>query len=120
MTSPIHIDHSKLDDLRALERPGNEGFLAKIATVFIDDAGRRVEAMQLGVRSQDPAAVQMACHALKGSSSYLGATNLAELCRVMEERADQGNLGGGAEAVGEIQNELATVSALLNEAMDKA
>lgn len=116
----IHVDHSKLDDLRALDRPGNEGFLVRIATVFLDDAGRRVEVLEKGLEEQDAGSIQMAAHALKGSCSYLGATQLAELCRVMEEQAEKGDLGGGSEAVARIRDELATVSAVLTEEMKKA
>ncbi len=120
MSAVVHIDHSKLDDLRALDRPGHEGFLARIATVFLDDAGRRVDAMEKGLEEQDAGSIQMAAHALKGSCSYLGATQLAELCRVMEERAEEGDLDGGSEAVTKIRDELATVSAVLTEEMKKA
>lgn len=120
MSAVVHVDHSKLDDLRALDRPGNEGFLTRIATVFLDDARRRVEAIEKGVEQQDAGAVQMPAHALKGSCSYLGATQLAELCRAIEERAEQGNLEGCSEAVARIRDELTTVSALLTEEMKKA
>jgi HPt (histidine-containing phosphotransfer) domain-containing protein len=120
LSAVVHVDHSKLDDLRALDRPGNEGFLVRIATVFLDDAGRRVEAIEKGIEEQDAAAVQMAAHALKGSCSYLGATQLAELCRVTEERAEEGDLEGGGEALAKIRDELATVSAVLTEEMKKA
>lgn len=119
MSAVVHVDHSKLDDLRALDRPGNEGFLIRIATVFMDDAGRRVDAIDKGIQEQDAGSIQMAAHALKGSCSYLGATQLAELCRDMEERAEQGDLEGGSEAVAGIRDELATVSAVLTEEMKK-
>ena len=98
MSAVVHVDHSKLDELRALDRPGNEGFLARIATVFLDDAERRVQAMDKGLEEQDGSSIQMAAHALKGSCSYFGATQLAEMCRTMEERAEKGDLDGGNEA----------------------
>ncbi|HEX2148817.1 MAG TPA: Hpt domain-containing protein [Actinomycetota bacterium] len=119
MTGPVHVDRSKLDDLRALDRPGHEGFLARIATVFLDDADRRLEQMDRALESSDPEAVVMAAHTLKGSCSYLGAVRLAELCRAFEERADKGNLEAGTEAAEEIRRELATVKAVLTEEMNK-
>lgn len=120
MSAVVHVDRSKLDDLRALDRPGNEGFLTRIATVFLNDAGKRVEAIEKGLEEQDAGSIQMAAHALKGSCSYLGATRLAELCRVMEERAERGDLSGGAEEAGRIRDELETVSVVLTEEMSKA
>jgi HPt (histidine-containing phosphotransfer) domain-containing protein len=88
--------------------------------VFLDDAKRRVDAIEKGLEEQDGGSIQMAAHALKGSCSYLGATQLAELCRVMEVRAEEGDLDGGGEAVAQIREELATVSAVLTEEMKKA
>lgn len=119
MTFPDHIDMNKLEDLRALDRPGHEGFLTKIGTAFLNDAHRRVAEMAHGIEAQDPQRVDMAAHALKGSCAYLGATRLAELCRALEEKAEAGDLGGGEAAVDEIRRELDTVSALLTEEMKK-
>jgi HPt (histidine-containing phosphotransfer) domain-containing protein len=116
----VHVDLAKIDDLRALDRPGHEGFLKKIGTVFLDDAQRRLDEIDTALAANDAPAVVMASHALKGSCAYLGATRLAELCRAMEERADRGDLDGGAEAASEIKKELATVTALLTEEMEKA
>jgi HPt (histidine-containing phosphotransfer) domain-containing protein len=119
VTSADHVDRTKLEDLRALDRPGHQGFLTKIGTVFLDDAGRRVSEMASGLEAGDAPRVAMAAHALKGSCAYLGATRLAELCRALEERAEAGDLGDGEAVVDEIRGELETVSALLTEEMQK-
>ena len=116
----VHVDQAKLDDLRALDRPGQEGFLKKIGTVFLDDAKRRLEEMDSALAANDAPALVMASHALKGSCAYLGATRLAEMCRALEERADSGDLDGGADATAAIKKELATVSELLTKEMEKA
>ncbi|CAN5790733.1 hypothetical protein BH23ACT12_BH23ACT12_20330 [soil metagenome] len=119
MTSSVHVDTTKLGDLRALDRPGRERFLTKIGTVFLSDAHRRVDEMAAGLKSEDTPKVVMAAHALKGSCSYLGATRLAELCRALEQQAEAGDFGGGDVAVDEIRRELDTVSALLTEEMKR-
>lgn len=115
-----HVDLAKLDDLRALDRPGNEGFLKKIATVFLNDAEVRLTEIDRALNAGESEAVVMAAHALKGSCSYLGASQLGELCRALEMKADQGDLEGGKHALEEIRTELAAVSAVLNEEMNKA
>ncbi len=114
-----HVDLAKLEELRALQRPGQEGFLKKIATVFLNDAQVRVAEIERAVQANEAEAVVMAAHALKGSCSYLGAHGLGELCRALELQAQGGELQGGSRAVEEIRNELTAVSAILTDEMAK-
>lgn len=112
-----HVDLAKLEELRALQRPGQEGFLNKIATVFLNDAQVRVAEIERAVQGNEAEAVVMAAHALKGSCSYLGAQRLGDLCSALEVQAESGELEGGGRAVEEIKNELTTVSAILTDEM---
>ncbi len=116
----VHVDLAKLDELRALDRRGHEGFLKKIGTIFLRDAQVRLTEIERAMNAREAGAVVMAAHALKGSCSYLGALRLGELCRDMEMKADQGDLESGSRAVEEIRSELAAVSAVLTEEMNKA
>jgi HPt (histidine-containing phosphotransfer) domain-containing protein len=106
-----HFDPSKLDDLRALERPGNEGFLVRILAAYLADAERRVKDIENGLEAGDLPAVGMAAHTLKGSSAYVGAVHLAELLKALEEAS----LAGRApkSLVDEIEAELASIAELL-------
>lgn len=85
-----HFDPAKLDDLRALERPGNEGFFARILNTFLTDASRRLCDIGKGLEEGDYPAVVMAAHTLKGSCSYVGAVRLAGQMRMLEEAAQTG------------------------------
>ncbi|HEX2053009.1 MAG TPA: Hpt domain-containing protein [Actinomycetota bacterium] len=110
------IDEAELTDLRALERPGNEGFAARIVGVFLRDATKRVADIGEALASDDPAAVAMAAHALKGSCAYVGADRLARLCGTMEELAEGGQLDRGLES--QIRRELDEVSAVLKKVVE--
>ena len=115
---PGHFDPAKLDDLRALERPGNEGFFARILNTFLTDAARRLEDIGKGVEEGDYQAVVMAAHTLKGSCSYVGAVRLAGQMKALEEAAQSGPPPEGL--VGEIRSELESLRRLLVEESGRA
>lgn len=106
-----HFDPSKLDDLRALERPGSEGFFVRILTAYLADAKRRVKEIEDGLEAGDLPAAGMAAHTLKGSSAYVGAVHLAELLKALEEACQSGRTPDNG--VDEIEAELASVAELL-------
>lgn len=109
-----HIDPAKLASLRELDRPGNEGFFARIVGVFLNDARKRLQEMEAAVGSSDTASLTMSAHALKGGCAYLGADRLAELCLSLESKGQQGTLDGAPAILEEIHREVAEVTALLS------
>lgn len=109
-----HIDPAKLASLRELERPGNEGFFARILGVFLDDAQKRLADMAAGLASSDAGALAMAAHSLKGGCAYVGADRLAELCSNLESVAERSLLDAGRTLLEEIRLEVAEVSAILS------
>lgn len=109
-----HSDPAKLASLRELERPGNEGFFARILGVFLVDAQKRLADMTAGLAASDADAVAMAAHALKGGCAYVGADRLAELCSNLESVAKQELLDAGRTLLDEIRPEVAEVSAILS------
>ena len=57
----------------------------------------------------DAEALRAAAHALKGSSSGLGASGLAELCRRLEMRASVLSVPEAVRLVAELETEFARV-----------
>lgn len=112
----VHVDQEKLDDLRALERPGKEGFLARILGVFLTDARKRVDEISRATEEGEPEALAMAAHALKSSAYYVGAHRLAEMCRQVEELAEHGVVA--PEPAMDLRQELDAVSAILSREVD--
>ncbi|HEX2178349.1 MAG TPA: Hpt domain-containing protein [Actinomycetota bacterium] len=113
-----HFDPAKLDDLRALERPGNEGFFARIINTFLTDASRRLCDIREGLKEGDYSAVVMAAHTLKGSCSYVGAVRLAGQMRALEEAAHTGPPPEGL--VDDIRAELESLRTLLAQEIEPA
>ena len=84
------LDHRALDQIRALERPGAPSMLGKVIEVYLTTTPRLLTAMRTGMEERDSEAVRQAAHSLKSASANLGATELAELCRVIEGQARAG------------------------------
>ena len=76
--------------------------------------------MTLAVADDDADAVRFASHKLKSSSAALGGLQLAELCRVLEERSSAGDLVGAKPEVTAIAGLCERVIEALLEASRKA
>lgn len=59
----------------------------------------------------------MAAHTLKGGCWYVGAKRLAELCELLEESAEAGDLTDVDAGVVGIENELVAVRAAIERAL---
>ena len=88
----------------------------RITTAFLTDAPVKINALREALAESDYEAVSMAAHNLKGGCWYVGAARLAELCALLEDDAESGNLSDAAASVSGIETELEA----LREAMAKA
>jgi two-component system sensor histidine kinase/response regulator len=57
---------------------------AKVARLFLDDSSRRLSLLRQAVQADDAVAVKAQAHALRGSSTSIGATQLAEALGALE------------------------------------
>jgi HPt (histidine-containing phosphotransfer) domain-containing protein len=80
-----------LGRIRALHRPGGPNLFAKVVGLYVASSLALTETMRLAAASQDAAGIRQAAHALKSSSANVGAMAFADLCREVEQAADNGN-----------------------------
>lgn len=78
----IHLDHTVLNALQEVM----EDEYPVLLDTFVCDSAERVRVLH---KSRDSIQLVAAAHSLKGSSSNMGATRLAELCHQLELRAAQ-------------------------------
>jgi HPt (histidine-containing phosphotransfer) domain-containing protein len=64
--------------------------LGKVIQVYLTTTPQLLTAMRQGVEQRDREAVRKAAHSLKSASANNGATELAEMCRVLEGQARAG------------------------------
>ncbi|VVO77744.1 hypothetical protein PS838_01634 [Pseudomonas fluorescens] len=100
-----HLDR---DVLSALQEVMEDGYPDLLET-FLADAEERLKLLR---RADNTDQLGAAAHSLKGSSSNMGATRLAELCHDLEQRAKHKSLEGIEALVGEIDGEFTLVRPL--------
>jgi HPt (histidine-containing phosphotransfer) domain-containing protein len=110
------VDPDTLSRLKALEADGLQGFLAGLARDFDEGFAERLGEMEAAVRSGDSAALRRAAHNLKGSSGILGARGMAELCRRLEDLAEEGRMAGAEGWLARLEREHEAVMSVLRAA----
>jgi HPt (histidine-containing phosphotransfer) domain-containing protein len=113
MIATAHLDGNILDELRVIMGDDFAGLLQ----TFIQDSTQRVAAVEREFAAGDAVGLRAAAHSFKGSSSNLGAHQLAHLCRQIEDLALAGDLGACATPVGELSAEFDAVKRELDGLM---
>jgi signal transduction histidine kinase/DNA-binding response OmpR family regulator len=106
------LDRTILDGLRELREPGQPDPLRELIELFLRDARPRLTRMDEAAAGGSFAALTADAHALKGSSSNLGARRLAQLCATLEKQAKNED-ADVAETLTEVSREFAHVCQLL-------
>lgn len=83
------IDWSVLGEMEGLVEGEDDPFLIDILTSFFEDADQRLRDMAEAIAGRDAVALNRAAHALKPSSAALGAMDLSQWCRRLEQAAKQ-------------------------------
>ena len=86
---------------------GDEGLLRELVETFTSDAAERIAALREAAAVADADGLRTAAHTLAGSSSGLGASTLAELCRRLEMRASVLSAPEAVRLVAELETEFA-------------
>jgi len=81
--------------LRELQGDDEPDFLSDIIDTFLEDAPKRLEAIQTAIRLGDDEQLHRLAHSFKGASSSLGALSFSKVCGAIEE---VGRSGSVAEA----------------------
>jgi HPt (histidine-containing phosphotransfer) domain-containing protein len=79
-----------LDNIRALDPDGTEGVLAEAIGIYLDDAPPQLSALRDAATAGDLPTVARLAHALKSASHNVGASQLGELCRQLEQLGKSG------------------------------
>jgi len=83
----VSIDAKALASIRSLEADYGDELLKQVIKTYLDNGGKLMETLEHAWDIGDIKAIRMTSHTLKSSSSQVGAHNLAELCRNVENEA---------------------------------
>ncbi|MCB1875612.1 MAG: response regulator [Chromatiales bacterium] len=78
------LDGQALDNLRSLQRPGSPDLVQKVIHAYFDSAPTLFQAIRSAVERGDAKGLREASHALKASSSHIGARRLMQTCGTIE------------------------------------
>ena len=101
------------------DRPGVPSMLGKVIQVYLTTTPQLLTAMHEGVQQKDSEALRKAAHSLKSASANLGATDLAEMCRVLEGQARAGGCPESHEDIEALETEFQHVQTELEAELSK-
>ncbi len=110
------LDEKILDELRSYAGDEPE-LLAELGQAFIEGAARRIGDLYRGQREGNVDLMLEAAHTLKGSAGTLGATQLQEMSRELEDIVREHGTGHGTADLDRIAAELDRVHAALDRAL---
>jgi signal transduction histidine kinase/DNA-binding NarL/FixJ family response regulator/HPt (histidine-containing phosphotransfer) domain-containing protein len=113
------VDRAVWEDLRSREATGGVS-LQLYVDVFLDDAPKRLSAMQDALAAGDLTSLEIAAHTLCGGARELGAPGLQALCRQIEDSATRGIAEGVDQHLQAASAELQAVEAEMRRRLAEA
>jgi HPt (histidine-containing phosphotransfer) domain-containing protein len=93
------LDPAVIESLRQLTSPGEPDVLEEVLKIFLQEAPLRIDRLRTFLADGNIQEVQRAAHSLKGSAGNIGARQLHDLCRQVDEKGRAGELSGLAPLV---------------------
>lgn len=114
MISSMAIDSTVIDMLRGLRLDGDPDPLIELSETFMLESATRMQQLAKGIEAGDFTAVRSAAHCLKGMSATVGAMQLSEMSRAIEQ-ADASTIDRAR--IDLLNQEIERVAAALNSAV---
>jgi HPt (histidine-containing phosphotransfer) domain-containing protein len=111
------VDAAALDVIRELAADDTPELLARVVGLYLDDAPRHVAAIEAALARGDARALTLAAHTLKSASASMGAAQLAQLCRILEQDSRAGDLSRADALVGALRGAWSATQAVLGAAI---
>jgi HPt (histidine-containing phosphotransfer) domain-containing protein len=111
MVHPVRpaLDALALEQLQLLGDANGEDLVSELATMFLGEADDRILELRGALSDADADALYRSAHNLSGSSAYLGATDLALLCRTLATDSERGDLRRAQSLLEAVESELKRV-----------
>lgn len=104
LTFPIGpvMDFGRLQEFREFDDE-EQTMIHEVVNLFLSDGPKRLAAIEAAVQANDPVALSLAAHALKGAASNIGAIALQSQCTEIEQQAKRGMPDDSAASVLRLQ-----------------
>ncbi|MCX5796707.1 MAG: response regulator, partial [Elusimicrobia bacterium] len=107
------VDAAALAALRELGGAEDPGYLDGLIRDFLEEAAKRLAALRGAVESGDAKALELAAHALKGSSGNMGVRRMQRLCLHLEAIGKSGAVARAAGLMAALEGEWVLAQAAL-------
>jgi CheY-like chemotaxis protein/HPt (histidine-containing phosphotransfer) domain-containing protein len=94
-----------LSSIQLLEADYGKDLLKQVIKTYLDNAGRLMQTLENAWNTGDLKAIQMTSHTLKSSSAQVGANDLAELFRNVENDARSQRYDASGQTLASIQDQ---------------
>jgi len=111
------IDGAAVESLREV---GGDDFVAEVIDTFLADVPTLLATLRHSLEAGDAVEVRRAAHTLKSNGATLGATDFAEVCRILEQQAKDGHLEEAPVLLARIEEEQASLERALEAVRAKA
>ncbi len=99
--------------LASLREMGGQVFLAEVAELFLEETPFQLAAVREAVEGDDTPSTKRTAHALKESSSNIGATRLSEISEILQDAGASGDLSAAPSLLGQLEKEYGRVRTAL-------
>ncbi len=111
------LDPDRLAAIRSLQGDFGEDLLSRIIQIFLQSSPKLLEKMQEAAATGNASQLSSAAHSLKSSAANLGATDLAALCRDLEQLGREEDMGDVLATLGTLEYEFEAVCEALNDTL---
>ena len=113
------IDHTALDEIRALASADYPDILSRVVTLYLGKSSKLVTQVTEAIDSGDPDTVRLAAHSLKSASANVGAMRVSALCAQLEECDRTLPMDETRNVLSAMQVEHAAANAALSEQLSR-
>jgi HPt (histidine-containing phosphotransfer) domain-containing protein len=111
------LDPQLLENLRALQDPGEPDLALELITLFLRDTDSRLTRLRAAITAGDRPAIAELAHQLKGSAGALSAGRLGETASSLEQSVRHGN--PDAAALRDLFGNVCSAFADVRDALDQ-
>jgi two-component system, sensor histidine kinase and response regulator len=111
------LNQRALDNIRALDPDGSAGVMAEVIEIFLDEATAQIATMKDALQLDNAKQLASTAHALKSASMNVGAAQMGELCRQLEQMGKSGSTAGAAAMVAALSKNFDGIAPLLRAEM---
>jgi HPt (histidine-containing phosphotransfer) domain-containing protein len=114
------LDRFVLESLADLSEGGDRTLLRDLHALFAEDTPIHLRTLRDAAASGDTEGLWFSAHTIKGSAGTLGATEMADLCRRIEDSALMRDLPEATRLVDELDREATKVTQALARAIEES